>query len=181
MAKITFSDIASGFQSVGTINNNYTQLEYELQNKVLYRNNPSGEPNAMQHDLDMNGYNILNLGQATVISSLSATQSVLWGTQRNGTGTHSLSTGDVFRTIEVSASSSVTAVMYLTKSVTGGWIGGEKISLIQLGSGVIKIQPETSVTVRCAASYLGTRRKFGQIVLAYRGSDIWYLDGDISV
>lgn len=181
MAKITFSDIATGFQSVGTLNNNFAQLEYELQQKVLYRSNPTGEPNSMQNDLDMNGYNILNLGTATVVTSLSATQSILWGNQRDGTGTHSLSTGDVFRTIEVSASSSVTAVMYLTKASTAGWAGGEKISIIQIGSGVVKVQPETSVTVRCAASYLGTRRKFGEITLKYRGGDVWYLDGDISV
>jgi len=181
MAKITFSDIAAGFQSVGTLNNNFAQLENELQTKVLYRDNPTGEPNTMQNNLDMNGFNILNLGTATVITSLSATQSILWGNQRDGTGTHSLSTGDVFRTVEVSANTSITAVVFLTTAGTAGWTGGERISIIQIGNGVVKVQPDTSVTVRCAASYLGTRRLFGEITLKYRGGDVWYLDGDISV
>lgn len=181
MAKITFSDIAAGFQSVGTINNNYTQLEYELQNKVLYRDNPTGEPNEMQNDIDMNGYRILNIGNATVLSSLSVAQSVIWGTQRDGTGTHSLSVGDVFRTVEISASSSVTAVMYLNTEAASSWASGQWISILQKGVGKVKVQPAVGVTVRCPASVYSTRRQYGSISLKYRGSNIWYLDGDVSV
>lgn len=181
MAKITFSDLSTGFQSVGTINNNFAQLEYELQNKVLYRDNPSGEANEMQCDIDMNGYRILNIGNATAISSLSGVQTVLWATQRDGTGTHSLSVGDVFRTIEISASSSVTAVMYLSTQTAGSWASGQWISLLQKGFGKIKLSPAVGVTIRSPATTWGTRRQYGVITLKYRGSDIWYLDGDLSV
>jgi len=181
MAKITFSNISSGYQSVSTLNNNFDQLEYELQNNVLYRNNPTGEPNQMSNDLDMNGHDILNLGNATVVASASSVQTMLWGTQRDGTGTHSLSVGDVYRTVEVSASSSVTAVMYLTLASTAGWVGGQWVSLLQKGVGKILVTPEAGVTVNCPATVKGTRRQYGTVTLRYRGSDIWYLDGDVSV
>jgi hypothetical protein len=181
MAKITFSDIASGFQSVSTLNNNFTQLEYELQNNVLYRDNPEGEANQMNNDLDMNGYNILNLGNATVVASASSVQTILWGTQRNGTGTHSLSIGDIYRIVEVSASSSVTAVMYLTTASVAGWVAGQWISTLQKGVGTLVISSAPGVTVYCPATVKGTHRQYGTVTLKYRGADIWYLDGDVSV
>lgn len=59
MAKITISDITSGF-NLSKINAAIQALEDELNNKVLYRNNPAGEPNSMQNDLDMNSNDILN-------------------------------------------------------------------------------------------------------------------------
>lgn len=181
MAKIAFSNLTTGFQTVGTINNNYDQLEYELQEKVLYRSNPSGEPNEMQNDLDMNGYRILNIGNSSALASLTTVQSVVWGTQRDGTGTHSLSVGDTFRTVEVSASSSVTAVMYLNTQAATSWSSGSWISLFQKGLGKIKIQPAAGVFIRSPATVTGTRRQYGTINLKYRGSDVWYLDGDLSV
>lgn len=42
-------------------NNNFQAIENELQNKVLYRDNPVGEPNAMNSPIDMNGQRIYNL------------------------------------------------------------------------------------------------------------------------
>lgn len=178
MAKVTFSDITTGFQSVGTINNNYTQLEYELQEKVLYRNNPSGEPNEMQNDLDMNGYRILNLGNSTALSSLSVVQSVIWGTQRNGTGTHSLSIGDVFRSVEVSITSSSTAVMFLTTEGAAGWTNGQWISILQVGVGKVKVQADTGVTIRSSFTGNLSQGQYKTLDLKYRGSDIWYLNGN---
>jgi hypothetical protein len=60
MAKITISDIASGYASTTQLNNAFNALEAELNNKVLYRDPPAGEPNQMETDLDMNGNLILN-------------------------------------------------------------------------------------------------------------------------
>ena len=65
MAKITLNDPNSGFNSATQITANNEAIEDNLNNKVLYRDNPSGEPNAMQNDLDMNSYRILNLPSAT--------------------------------------------------------------------------------------------------------------------
>ena len=62
MAKITLPSIVSGYATTTQLNNAFDAIESEFQNKVLYRNNPSGEPNQMEQDLDMNGYNLNNVG-----------------------------------------------------------------------------------------------------------------------
>jgi hypothetical protein len=62
MAKISISNLSSGFNSTTTLNNAFDTIETELNNKVLYRDNPAGEPNQMENDLDMNGQTILNAG-----------------------------------------------------------------------------------------------------------------------
>jgi hypothetical protein len=66
MAKITISDIASGYASTTQLNNAFNALEAELNNKVLYRDPPVGEPNQMETDLDMNGNSIINVGDIEV-------------------------------------------------------------------------------------------------------------------
>jgi len=66
MAKLTISDITSGYASTTALNNAFNAIESELNNKVLYRNNPSGEPNEMEQDLDMNGYGLINVDSITV-------------------------------------------------------------------------------------------------------------------
>lgn len=66
MAKITLPTISSGYATTTQLNNAFDALEAELQNKVLYRDNPAGEPNQMEADLDMNGNNIINVGDIEV-------------------------------------------------------------------------------------------------------------------
>jgi hypothetical protein len=66
MAKISISNLSSGFNSTTTLNNAFDTIETELNNKVLYRDNPAGEPNQMEQDLDMNGFKILNAGDVEV-------------------------------------------------------------------------------------------------------------------
>lgn len=61
MAKITLPNIASGYATVTHLNTALDQIEAEFQGKVLYRSNPTGEPNSMSNDIDMNSYSILNL------------------------------------------------------------------------------------------------------------------------
>lgn len=62
MAKITLDTVVSGFKAVANLLSNFTKIETELNSKVLYRDNPSGEPNQMENDLDMNGNLIHNVG-----------------------------------------------------------------------------------------------------------------------
>ena len=62
MAKILIGNVTSGFAATTAINNAFDAIESELNNKVLYRQNPTGEPNQMENDLDMNGNSILNAG-----------------------------------------------------------------------------------------------------------------------
>lgn len=62
MAKITLSNILSGYRSNSVVNANNDTIEDHLNNKVLYRDNPSGEPNTMLSPLDMNNNPITNVG-----------------------------------------------------------------------------------------------------------------------
>jgi len=66
--KITLDSIVSGFKSVTKLITNFDKIEDDLNNKVLYRDNPEGEPNYMQNDLDMNSYNIINQGNPVEVS-----------------------------------------------------------------------------------------------------------------
>ena len=68
MAKLTLSDITAGYASASALNASFNAIEDEFNNNVLYRNNPSGEPNQMENDLDLNGNNILNAGDIDVIN-----------------------------------------------------------------------------------------------------------------
>lgn len=61
MSKITFADTASGY-NLQAINQNFTKIAAALNNGVLWRMNPKGEPNQMVlSNLDMNFNRILNL------------------------------------------------------------------------------------------------------------------------
>jgi hypothetical protein len=51
----------TGVNQSSVINNNFDLITKELQTKVLYRNNPNGEPNALEKDLDANGNDINNV------------------------------------------------------------------------------------------------------------------------
>jgi hypothetical protein len=66
MAKITLPTISSGYATTTQLNNAFNQIETELQDKVLYRDNPAGEPNVMEQDLDMNGNSIINVADIEV-------------------------------------------------------------------------------------------------------------------
>lgn len=62
MSKVELDTISSGY-NLAKINNNFQKLEDELNNKVLYRDHSSGEPNHMKKDLDMNSNDILNVNK----------------------------------------------------------------------------------------------------------------------
>jgi hypothetical protein len=60
MAKITLNNITNTNQ-VSVINDNFDKIENELQNKVLYRDNPNNEPNPLVTDVDVNQRRLYNL------------------------------------------------------------------------------------------------------------------------
>ena len=70
MAKLSLGNITSGHGSAARLNANFDDIEAEFQDKVLYRNNPSGEANAMHNDIDMNGYRILNVGNLSTMGTV---------------------------------------------------------------------------------------------------------------
>lgn len=61
MAKITLASILTAFASAVSLNSRFSDVETHLNDKVLYRDNVSGEANEMKNDLDMNSNRILNL------------------------------------------------------------------------------------------------------------------------
>ena len=63
MTKLILQPINNGL-GVVAVNSNFKDIEKELQNKILYRSNPMGEPNEMLNALDMNSNPILNLPKA---------------------------------------------------------------------------------------------------------------------
>lgn len=52
-------------QNVSAINDNFTKIADALNNGVLWRGNPIGEPNQMGNLQDMDGHSIINLGAPT--------------------------------------------------------------------------------------------------------------------
>lgn len=76
MSKITLNDVTN-INAITTINDNFDKLEQELQNKVLYRDNPTGEPNDIKQDIDLNGFNLLNVGKVYSDDGEFATQDEL--------------------------------------------------------------------------------------------------------
>lgn len=63
--KVVLDAIPSGY-NLSKINGNFGKIETALNAKVLYRDNPIGEPNQMGSDLDMNGKIIYNLPEPTL-------------------------------------------------------------------------------------------------------------------
>lgn len=70
MAKIELGGLGSGYASTTKLNEQLQKIQDELSNKVLYRDNPSGEANSMSSDLDMGSNEILNVAISDNPSSL---------------------------------------------------------------------------------------------------------------
>lgn len=68
MAKIDLTDVGSGYQSATKQNANNAEIEEHLNDKVLYRDNPDGETNTMQQELDMNSNDINNVRTLDVVA-----------------------------------------------------------------------------------------------------------------
>lgn len=76
MAKIVLNDTAGGFD-ISSINDNFQAIQDELNNKVLYRDNPVGEVNSLQTDTDVNGKRIYNLPVPVLPSEAARLQDVI--------------------------------------------------------------------------------------------------------
>lgn len=65
MTKLVLDSVAGGYD-LSKINSNFQAIQDELQNKVLYRDNPDGEANTLESDIDANGKTIYNLASIQV-------------------------------------------------------------------------------------------------------------------
>lgn len=99
MAKITLPTIART-SDVSLINSNFQRLANELNTKVFYRNNPSGEPNTIITGIDMNGKRIYNLPRATADNQAATLADVKAYAGTGGTPTVPATWGGVVGTIQ---------------------------------------------------------------------------------
>ncbi len=76
MSKIVLTNTNGGY-NISVINDNFEEVVDTLQNKVLYRDNPTGEPNNMESDLDMDGHRVYNLPIPTLPSEAARLQDVI--------------------------------------------------------------------------------------------------------
>lgn len=74
--KITLADVASGY-NLQSINENFSKISDDLNNRVLYRDNPSGEPNQLQSDIDVNSKVLYNLPAPTLRSQAARLQDII--------------------------------------------------------------------------------------------------------
>jgi hypothetical protein len=67
VSKFTPLNVTNG-QNVSAVNSNFTEIANQLNNLVLYRDNPAGEPNTIEKDIDVNGNSLLNVDALSVQS-----------------------------------------------------------------------------------------------------------------
>lgn len=103
MAKITISDVDAGFNLASSINARFQQIQDELNNKVLYRDNPAGEPNQLTGDVDLNNNDILNAG------TIGATDLLVGGSTINQRLQDTLDAAEQAQISETNANSSAIA------------------------------------------------------------------------
>jgi hypothetical protein len=68
MSKISLKNIEGGF-NLSRINDNFDRIEGVINDQVLFRDNPKGEPNQIKQNLDMNGKDIINVRKIQVTQS----------------------------------------------------------------------------------------------------------------
>lgn len=112
MSKIVLDDTAGGY-NLSKINDNFQKIEDALNNEVLYRDNPDGEPNAMSNDLDMNGNRIFNLPEPVSPSEAARLQDVQNAISASAANLVSFTpTGDIAATNVQAAIAEVDAEMH---------------------------------------------------------------------
>lgn len=127
MAKITLPTIISGFASTTSFNTALDQIEVEFQDKVLYRNNTSGEANQMENDIDMNSNDLLNVGTINGFSASNLTNLTTYVSQAQTSATNAaasaasaLVSANNADTSEASAAASAaTAAIYSSMGLGG--------------------------------------------------------------
>lgn len=83
MSKITL-DSVTRVDDVSLINTNFQKLQTELQDKVLYRDNPDGEPNTLETNIDANGHSIYNATEVRVTDDVYVNGESLLSIARGG-------------------------------------------------------------------------------------------------
>jgi len=133
LAKITLDSVISGFKSVTRLVSNFSKIEDSLNNDVLWRDNPEGEPNQMEDDLDMNTNRITNLP-----SPVNDTDAVRWVDVKDG----------VSGVNEVVPSQSGNAKVALTTNGTSlvfGAVDSDNVDFLQAGTGAVSTDVQSKL------------------------------------
>ena len=196
MPKVELTDTTSGFGLPTVISTNNQVLEDALNNDVLYRNNPAGEANQMNNNLDMNGFSILNPGTDSSAGSLITRQDLadIATTVDQSPVLEDLANADIFVEdqgtdvtpipsysygyIRFTAATPTSFIVPLNS--TTNFIEGTEIHIRQAGTGQVTIAPVLGVTVN--VPYQGTAILAGQgatVTIKYIGNDEWDLMGQV--
>jgi len=183
MAKLTLNDIVNTY-STTLINDNFTKIEDEFQDKVLYRDNPNGEPNEMLTSLDMNNRRILNLptpqspGEPARLADISGladiTEAVLAAQAAAADALASEQNAEISASQAASAATSAFASSQSAQTFAEGLIGTSTTPLdIEAGSKILSTQankqfnPGQFVTISSVSDPLDYMS--GQVI-SYAGS-----------
>lgn len=182
--KVTLSDVSSGY-NLQSINANFDIIEQALNDYVLYRDNPVGEPNNLKTSVDANGQVIYNLPVPTLDSQAARLKDVrnaiLGNSQANLIGfspAGTISSTNVQAAIQELALE-ITGVTNLTPEGTMAGIGGgmQIVNTIADLKNVPKLSPANKVMV------LGNlaRGDGGNGLFYYDASDISSADNNSSI
>lgn len=193
MPKITLQPIQSGYESNAQTNANLDLIEQQLNEQVLYRSNPVGEPNQMLNSLDMNGNPILNVGTSNQANALLTRQDLedLTDTVTTSPVLEAIANRQVFTSsgsdITVDATYAYGYVRFeastpasLIVPVSSQFLDGTEIHVRQAGTGIVTIAEATGVTIN--PPFGGTLVLAGQgatITIKYVGSNEWDLMGQV--
>jgi hypothetical protein len=132
--KLTLADVAAGY-NLQNINDNFDKIIVELNDKVLYRNNPVGEPNQLESDIDANSKRIYNLPAPSSDSEAARLQDV-----RNAiAGANKANLIGVDTITQYPAATTVQgALKAIADSIADGSVGSSaNISFITTGTGAL--------------------------------------------
>lgn len=138
MTKIALDAVSGGY-NLSTINNNFDLIETELNDKVLYRANPNGEPNAMEQDLDLNGFNVINVNRLSANDVLLDNIPLVDYIEGVAAGTIDVETVDLRRQKYVANSDNITTVT-LTRPHTGS-----EVQILVIRNGVVQDKDQYTV------------------------------------
>lgn len=185
MAKIVIDNTASGY-NLAAINSTLTKIALELNTKVLYRDNPVGEPNQILQDIDVNGKNLLNVNQLNaarlVLNGVDATDLITgaagFASQAAISATNSAASAALSQFYADQAGSavlpdgSVTTIKLGTSAVTGSKIAAGTITQDKFDPSVAFPLADSSVTqVKLAANSVSTAKLLDGAVLTAKLAD----------
>lgn len=172
--KIELDSVESGY-GLSKINDNFQKIEDELNNRVLYRDNTNGAPNAMDNPLDMNGERIYNLPRPSSASEplrlIDAAEIAAGGEFPINLTISSSGTGESLVNDPAGVVRSIEGVGLITTTVVGGTVEisttAQNNTATNLGTGTGVYASKDGSSLRFKSLKAGTN-----ITLSENGSEI---------